>query len=59
MLSRRRRVLIVEDGGEYTATFPINGTRYQIAHLHLGFVVSDNRLVQDLAYVDFHEKISE
>jgi hypothetical protein len=50
---------IVEEGGEFTATFPINGTRYQMAQLHLGFVLSNNKLVQDLAYVDFQEKPSE
>jgi hypothetical protein len=50
---------VVQEGGEFTATFPINGTRYQVAHLHVGFVVTNNQLVEDLAYVDFHEKISE
>ena len=50
---------IVEEGGEFTATFPINGSGYQTAHLHLGFVLSNNQLVQDLAYVDFHEKITK
>jgi hypothetical protein len=50
---------IVDEGGEYTVTFPIIGTRYQVAHLHLGFVVSNNQLVRDLAYVDFHPESVE
>jgi hypothetical protein len=45
---------IVDEGGDFIVTFPITGTRYQVAHLHLGFVVSNNRLVRDIAYVDFH-----
>ncbi len=50
---------IVEEGGEFTATFPIVGTKYQIAHLHLGFVLARTTLVQDLASVDFHANIAE
>ncbi len=50
---------IVEDGGDFMATFPIDGTRFQIANLHLGFVVSHDQIVQDLAYVEFRENVNE
>jgi hypothetical protein len=45
---------IVAEGGEFLATFKIEGAPYPNAQLHMGFVLSGGRLQRDLAYVDFH-----
>ncbi|MBF8295133.1 MAG: hypothetical protein HW389_1678 [Bacteroidetes bacterium] len=45
---------IVAEGGEFLATFKIEGAPYPNAHLHLGFVLNGGQLQRDLAYIDFH-----
>ena len=45
---------IVAEGGEFLATFKIEGAPYPNAHLHMGFVLNGGQLQRDLAYIDFH-----
>jgi hypothetical protein len=45
---------IVEEGGDFTAAFQLEGTKYRIAHLHMGFSLAHGELLEDMLYVDFH-----
>ena len=45
---------LVEEGGDFTAAFQLEGTRYRVAHIHMGFTLSYGQLVKDMFYADFH-----
>lgn len=47
---------VVEEGGEFFAAFRIEGTKYPLAHYHVGFSLAGGKLARTMRYVDFHEK---
>ncbi len=50
---------IVEDGGSVAVIFEIEGTKFQPAHLHMGFQLEDGELVSKGVTVDFHGGVVE
>lgn len=50
---------VVEEGGEFTAAFQLEGTKYRIAHLHMGFTLARGELSRDMLYADFHSDTIE
>ena len=48
---------IMEDGGDLMAAFQLEGTKYRIAHLHMGFLFTHDQLFKDALYADFHADV--
>ncbi len=49
--------VVVEDGGEFFAAFPIEGTKYPKAHYRVGFSLAGGQLARTVRYVDFEKGI--
>lgn len=50
---------ITENGSNFLVTFDVEGTNYQGVHLHLGFRLEDDALVQTTLLVDFQGGFGE
>lgn len=50
---------ILEDGGDLVAAFQLEGTKYRIAHLHVGLLFANGQLYKDMLYADFHTDVVE